>query len=81
MSKTKSSGKTKIKAHRAGKRLGIKVYGDQLVKVGQIIVRQRGSNFYAGIGVKKGKDFTLFAQKEGRVKFGTKQGLKIISVA
>ena len=53
----------------SGKRLGIKVYGDGIVKPGQIIVRQRGRTFVPGKNVKMGKDFTIFSQVNGKVQF------------
>lgn len=80
MSKTKAGGKAKEKSPRPGKRLGVKIFGGQKIRTGQIIVRQRGSNFHPGEGVGKGRDFTLFALKEGSVVFKKKQGKQIISV-
>lgn len=53
----------------AGKRLGIKVYGGDKVKPGQIIVRQRGKTYSPGTNVKMGKDFTVFSLIHGVVKF------------
>ena len=55
------------------KRLGVKVYGDQPVKAGGIIVRQKGNKFWPAEGVSQGKDFTLFAKNEGMVKFTEKK--------
>jgi large subunit ribosomal protein L27 len=52
-----------------GKRLGVKIYGDQKVSAGSIIVRQRGTKFYPGKNVGMGKDNTLFAKRTGIVKF------------
>ena len=80
MAKTKSGGKTRQKTTRAGKRLGVKIFGGQIVKPGQIIVRQRGSKFHPGEGVKLGKDFTLFALREGKVSFKKKQGRQLVLV-
>jgi len=80
MAKTKSGGKTRQKPARAGKRLGVKIFGGQTVKTGQIIVRQRGSKFHPGDGVGLGRDFTLFALKEGKVAFKKKQGKQLIAV-
>ncbi|MGE0788932.1 MAG: 50S ribosomal protein L27 [Sandaracinaceae bacterium] len=48
---------------------GVKVFGGQVVTPGSILVRQVGSNFHAGINVKKGKDYTLWAKVDGVVKF------------
>jgi len=51
----------------------VKLYAGQKVKPGMIIVRQRGSKFFAGLNVKKGGDDTLYAMKEGVIKFGLKK--------
>nr|QOS04502.1 50S ribosomal protein L27 [Sarcopeltis skottsbergii] len=69
MAHKKGSGSTKNGRDSNSKRLGIKKYGGHIVKVGQILVRQRGSKFKAGLNVKKGKDDTLFAIANGVVKF------------
>ena len=70
MAHKKAGGsKAKQRGNVAGKRLGIKVYGGELVKAGQIIVRQRGTKFKPGEGVGLGRDFTIFSKKEGVVKF------------
>lgn len=53
----------------ASKRLGVKVYGGQKILAGGIIVRQRGSKHHAGKGVGTGRDWTLFALKDGTVKY------------
>lgn len=63
-----------------GKRLGLKVFGDQKVKNGEIIIRQIGNKFFPGTNVGQGKDFTLFAKKDGTVVFSSKYGKKIVSV-
>lgn len=60
---------------------GVKKYGGEVVITGNIIVRQAGSKFHAGNGVGTGKDFTLFALKDGNVKFGYyNKNKKIVSV-
>lgn len=64
----------------AGKRLGLKVFGDQKVMAGGIIVRQVGNKFFPGTNVGQGRDFSLFALKEGVVTFTTRVGKKYISV-
>lgn len=53
----------------AGKRLGVKMYGDQYVTGGNIIIRQRGSTFKPGLNAGMGKDYTIFAKISGYVKF------------
>ena len=80
MSKTKTGGKTRQKTPRPGQRLGLKKSGGQKIKTGNIIVRQRGTQFHPGDGVKKGRDHTLFAVKDGVVSFGVRKGKKIVSV-
>jgi len=54
------------------KYLGVKVYGGQTVEAGNIIIRQRGTEFHAGLGVGMGRDHTLFALKDGKVDFAIK---------
>lgn len=61
-------------------RLGVKRFGGQVVKSGEIIVRQRGTHFHPGDGVGRGNDDTLFALTEGAVEFGSKRGRRTISV-
>jgi large subunit ribosomal protein L27 len=73
MSKTKATGVTKLGRDSNPKYLGVKLYEGQQAKVGNVIIRQRGSKFLAGKNVKKGADDTLFAMKDGTVKFSTKR--------
>jgi large subunit ribosomal protein L27 len=80
MAHKKATGATKQHQTRPGKRLGVKLFADQTVKTGGIIVRQRGSQMRAGKGVKMGRDFTLFATRDGKVHFTTHLGKKIVSV-
>ena len=65
---------------RKGRRLGIKIGGGQILKTGQIIIRQIGSSFHAGKGVKMGRDFTLFALKNGKVNFKIQKGKRVVDV-
>lgn len=58
------------------KRLGVKVYGEQPVISGNIIVRQKGNKFWPGEGVMQGVDFTLFASRDGVVKFQEKRKIR-----
>jgi large subunit ribosomal protein L27 len=69
MASKKAGGSTTNGRDSVAKRLGIKLYGGQKVRTGGIIVRQRGSSFHAGINVGTGKDYTLFALKDGTVNF------------
>ena len=60
--------------------LGVKRYGGQVVKAGEIIVRQRGTKFHPGDGVGRGGDDTLFALVAGSVEFGSKRGRKTVNI-
>lgn len=80
MSTHKAGGKASQHVSPAGKRLGAKVSGGEKVVAGQILMRQRGTKFTDGIGVKIGRDHTLYATFSGIVKFGTKLGKRFISV-
>ena len=61
-------------------RLGVKRFGGQLVKAGEIIVRQHGTHFHPGNNVGRGGDDTLFALAEGNVAFGTRRGRKVVDI-
>lgn len=63
-----------------GKRLGVKIFGSQEVKAGNILMRQRGTKLHAGTGVGMGRDFTLFALIDGVVDFGISRGKRIVNV-
>ena len=69
MAHKKSGGSTSNGRDSNPKMRGVKKYGGEAVGIGNIIVRQKGTKFHAGPGVKMGNDFTLFAMTEGRVKF------------
>ena len=71
MSKTKSAGTSKLGRDSQSKRLGVKIFGGQAVKSGMIIIRQRGTRFLPGVNVRQGKDDTLYASRNGVVKFRT----------
>ncbi len=58
---------------------GLKAYGGQLVRPGEIIVRQCGTRFRPGMNVKQGRDFTIFAVIEGRVKFESRNRVSVYS--
>ncbi len=73
MSHKKAGGSTKNGRDSRAKRLGVKLYQGQVVRAGNILVRQKGSKFRAGENVGLGKDFTLFALKNGVVKFTEKR--------
>ena len=76
MSHKKAGGSTKNGRDSNAKRLGVKLYGGQKVTAGNILVRQKGNTFFAGDNVGIGKDFTLFALKNGVVKFSEKRQKK-----
>ncbi|MCL4161529.1 UNVERIFIED_CONTAM: hypothetical protein GTU68_040844 [Idotea baltica] len=69
MAHKKAGGSSKNGRDSIGKRLGVKKFGGEFVKAGQIILRQRGSSFHAGTNVGQGKDYTLFSLIDGYVKF------------
>ncbi len=82
MAHKKAGGSTRNGRESHSKRLGVKVFGGQQVIAGNIIIRQRGTQFHAGVGVGIGTDHTLFAKADGVVKFETKGkfGRKFVSV-
>jgi large subunit ribosomal protein L27 len=69
MSTSKSGGSTANGRDSASQRLGVKLFGGQLTKAGQIIIRQRGTKYHPGLFVGRGKDDTLFALQAGIVTF------------
>lgn len=73
MAKTKSAGSTKLGRDSRPKYLGVKLYAGQKAKLGAIIIKQRGTKFVAGKNVKKGRDDSLYAIREGVIEFSTKQ--------
>lgn len=82
MAHKKAGGSTKNGRDSESKRLGVKRYGGQEVAAGNIIVRQRGTKFHAGDNMGIGKDHTLFALTNGKVKFEVKgpQNRKYVSI-
>ncbi|MBI2252886.1 MAG: 50S ribosomal protein L27 [Armatimonadetes bacterium] len=80
MAHKKGLGSSRNGRDSASQRLGIKKFGGQVVKAGNIIVRQRGANFKAGLNVGTGRDYTLFAKTDGEVKFENKNNNKVISI-
>jgi len=73
MAKTKAAGATKLGRDSLPKYLGVKLFGGEIAKVGQILVRQRGTKFLAGKNVRRGEDDTLYASKAGKVHFTSKR--------
>jgi len=76
MAHKKAGGSSRNGRDSNSKRLGVKVFGDEFVKAGSIILRQRGTKMHPGENVGMGKDHTLFAKTDGKVNFTTKGALK-----
>lgn len=72
MAHKKAAGSTKNGRDSESKRLGVKKFGGEIVKAGNILVRQRGTKFHPGTDVGCGKDYTLFAKSAGKVVFEVK---------
>ena len=81
MAHKKGGGSSKNGRESASKRLGVKIYGGQSCKAGNIIVRQRGTEFHPGTNMGMGKDHTLFALVDGTVNFKvTREDKRVVSV-
>ncbi|MCI4458245.1 MAG: 50S ribosomal protein L27 [Thermocrinis sp.] len=80
MASKASGGSTKNGRDSHSKRLGVKRFDGQIVRAGNILVRQRGTKIYPGKNVGMGSDFTLFALVDGVVKFETRKNKKFVSV-
>jgi large subunit ribosomal protein L27 len=81
MAHKKAGGSSRNGRDSAGRRLGLKQFGGEIVIAGNIIARQRGTKWHAGANVGMGKDHTLFALTNGRVEFRTKaKGRTYVSV-
>jgi len=80
MSKTKGGGSTRNGRDSAAQRLGVKAFDGTAVTAGSILVRQRGTKFHPGLGVSRGGDDSLFATRDGVVKFGSRKGRKLVDV-
>ncbi|GAB4540270.1 MAG: 50S ribosomal protein L27 [Anaerolineae bacterium] len=81
MAHKKGGGSSRNGRDSQSKRLGVKKFGGERVRAGNILVRQRGSRFQAGTNVGMGRDYTLFATSDGYVKFEyVKRGKKRVSV-
>jgi len=72
MAHKKAGGSSRNGRDSESKRLGVKKFGDQSVLAGNILIRQRGTKYHAGVNVGIGRDHTLFAKADGRVKFARK---------
>lgn len=81
MAHKKAGGSSRNGRDTEGRRLGVKKFGDQIVIPGNIIIRQRGTKYHPGKNVGMGKDHTIFAVVEGRVKFHfSRNGRQLVSV-
>ena len=82
MAHKKGTGSTRNGRDSNAKRLGVKRFGGESVRAGNILVRQRGTRFHPGVNVGLGKDHTLFAKADGTVRFETKgpDNRKFVSV-
>lgn len=74
MAHKKAGGSSRNGRDSAGRRLGVKKFGDELVIAGNIIIRQRGTQYHPGQNVKIGKDHTIYAVVDGKVEFKKKSG-------
>ena len=80
MSKKKGSGTSRNGRDSTAQRLGVKVFDGTAVTAGSIIVRQRGTKFHPGHNCGRGGDDTLFATADGKVKFGTRGGRRLVDI-
>ena len=80
MAHKKGLGSSRNGRDSHAQRLGVKMFGGQHVRTGNVIVRQRGTKFHPGENVGMGKDHTLFALKDGSVKFGVRRDRKVVDV-
>ena len=80
MAHKKGGGSTRNGRDSAGKRLGVKRSGGQLVRAGEILVRQRGTTFHPGDNVGLGRDHTLYARAAGTVEFRVRAGRKFVAI-
>ena len=80
MAHKKGGGSSKNGRDSESKRLGVKLFGGQHASPGAIIIRQRGTKIHPGKNVGMGKDHTLFALKEGNVKFGKARGRRVVNI-
>lgn len=69
MAHTKSAGATRQNRDSISKRLGVKLYGGQMARNGNIVIRQKGTRVHPGRGVGMGNDYTIFAMRDGKVAF------------
>ena len=80
MAHKKGASSTRNGRDSNAQRLGVKRFGGQVVSAGEILVRQRGTHFHPGVNVGRGGDDTLFALADGKVKFGSRKGRRLVDV-
>jgi len=80
MAHKKAGGSSRNGRDTIGKRLGVKKFGGQTVRAGNILVRQRGTKWHPGENVGLGRDYTIFALTDGQVAFRRKKGKTVVSV-
>ncbi len=80
MAHKKAGSTAKTNRDSISKRLGVKKYGGESVRLGEIIIRQKGNKFNAGTGAKLGKDYTIFALADGKVEFKRRLGKRVVNV-
>jgi large subunit ribosomal protein L27 len=80
MAHKKAGGSTRNGRDSQSKRLGIKKFGGESVIAGNILIRQRGTNFHPGVNVGIGSDHTLFAKSDGKVQFKPKGGRTVVNI-
>ncbi len=76
MAHKKAAGSTQLGRDSESKRLGVKIFGDQAVKAGNIIIRQRGTKYRPGLNVRRGEDDTLYSVIDGKVAFSKKKVMR-----
>lgn len=80
MASKKAGSAAKTNRDSQSKRLGVKHYGGESVITGNIIIRQKGNHFFAGVGTKQGNDYTIYAVITGKVEFSVRQGKQVVCV-
>lgn len=80
MAHKKAGSTAKTNKDSQSKRLGVKKYGGEAVVSGNIIIRQKGNKFYAGVNTRQGNDFTIYAVNSGKVEFKIRQSKRVVNV-
>lgn len=80
MAHKKAGGSAATNRDSNSKRLGVKMFGGEMAQNGNIIIRQKGTKYHPGVGVKLGNDFTIYAVTSGKVKFTQKLGKRVVNI-